>query len=71
MVLRPESHGQPLPEKAGHHSRGRLERVLRAGKFAVTTELAPPDSALADDVFERASIFDGYVDGMNATDGSG
>ncbi|MCP3690007.1 MAG: methylenetetrahydrofolate reductase, partial [Gammaproteobacteria bacterium] len=47
------------------------ERVLRAGKFAVTTELAPPDSALADDVFERASIFDGYVDGMNATDGSG
>ncbi len=62
---------QPLPEKAGHHSHGRLERVLRAGHFAVTTELAPPDSALAEDVFERAGIFDGYVDGMNATDGSG
>ncbi len=71
MILRHESHGQPLPEKAGHHSHGRLERVLREGIFAVTTELAPPDSALAEDVFERASIFDGYVDGMNATDGSG
>ena len=63
--------GLPLPEKPGHSSLGRLERVLRSGKFAVTAELAPPDSALADDVFERARLFDGYVDGMNATDGSG
>ncbi len=72
MIAIQENHpGQPLPEKAGHHSRGRLERVLRAGKFAVTAELAPPDSALAEDVYERAQVFDGYVDGMNATDGSG
>jgi len=72
MIAIQENHpGQPLPEKAGHHSRGRLERVLRAGKFAVTAELAPPDSALAEDVYERAEVFDGYVDGMNATDGSG
>ncbi len=63
--------GLPLPEKKGHVSLGRLERVLRSGKFAVTAELAPPDSALAEDVFERARMFDGYVDGMNATDGSG
>jgi methylenetetrahydrofolate reductase (NADPH) len=63
--------GLPLPEKKGHSSLGRLERLLRAGKFAVTAELAPPDSALAEDVFERARMFDGYVDGMNATDGSG
>ncbi len=62
---------EPLPEKEGHVSRGRLERVLRSGRFAVTAELAPPDSALADDVYERARVFDGYVDGMNATDGSG
>ena len=60
-----------LPLKEGHYSRGRLERVLRAGKFAVTAELAPPDSALAQDVYDRARVFDGYVDGMNATDGSG
>ncbi len=63
--------GSPLPVKEGHVSRGRLERVLRAGKFAVTAELAPPDSALAEDVYERARVFDGCVDGMNATDGSG
>lgn len=63
--------GEPLPEMAGHVSRGRLERILRSGKFAVTAELAPPDSALAEDVYERARVFDGYVDGMNATDGSG
>jgi len=63
--------GSPLPPQAGHVSRGRFERVLRSGKFAVTAELAPPDSALADDVYERARMFDGYVDGMNATDGSG
>ena len=35
--------GSPLPEKSGHVSRGRLERVLRSGTFAVTAELAPPD----------------------------
>ncbi len=63
--------GQPLPELEGHTSLGRLERVLRAGKFAVTAELAPPDSANREDVYERARLFDGYVDGMNATDGSG
>lgn len=63
--------GSPLPQLPGHSSTGRLERVLRAGHFAVTAELAPPDSALAEDVYERARLFDGYVDGMNATDGSG
>jgi len=72
VSLAPHSSlGSPLPELAGHVSRGRLERVLRSGKFAVTAELAPPDSALAEDVYERARMFDGYVDGMNATDGSG
>jgi methylenetetrahydrofolate reductase (NADPH) len=65
------SPGTPLPQKEGHVSNGRLERVLRSGKFVVTAELAPPDSALAEDVYERARLFDGYVDGMNATDGSG
>ncbi len=63
--------GYPLPILAGHTSPGRLERVLRAGAFAVTTELAPPDSADPEDVLKRARIFDGYVDAINATDGSG
>jgi methylenetetrahydrofolate reductase (NADPH) len=63
--------GKPLPILPGHTSPGRFERVLRAGQFAVTAELAPPDSADADDVYGRARIFDGYVDAINATDGSG
>jgi methylenetetrahydrofolate reductase (NADPH) len=62
---------RPLPKKPGYVSAGRLEQVLKAGHFAITAELAPPDSALAEDVYERARVFDGYVDGMNATDGSG
>ena len=66
-----EPPARPLPQIEGHSSTGRLERVLRAGHFVVTAELAPPDSALAEDVYERARLFDGYVDGMNATDGSG
>jgi len=63
--------GYPLPILPGHTSPGRLERVLRAGKFAVTTEMAPPDSADPEEVYRRARIFDGYVDAINATDGSG
>jgi len=63
--------GYPLPILPGHTSPGRFERVLRAGWFAVTTELAPPDSADPEDVYKRARVFDGYVDAINATDGSG
>jgi methylenetetrahydrofolate reductase (NADPH) len=63
--------GYPLPILPGHTSPGRLERVLRAGAFAVTSELDPPDSADPEDVYRRARIFDGYVDAINATDGSG
>ena len=63
--------GAPLPILPGHVSPGRFERVLRAGAFAVTAELAPPDSADPEEVYARARIFDGYVDAINATDGSG
>ena len=63
--------GYSLPILPGHYSPGRLERVLRAGKFAITAELAPPDSADAEDVYRRAKVFDGHVDAINATDGSG
>ena len=66
-----EDISAPLPPLPGHTSRGRLERVLRAGEFAVTAELNPPDSADPNEVFERGAIFDGWVDGINATDGSG
>lgn len=63
--------GYPLPLLPGHSSPGRLERTLRAGHFVVTSELAPPDSADPAAVYERAALFDGYVDAINATDGSG
>jgi methylenetetrahydrofolate reductase (NADPH) len=63
--------GYPLPILAGHTSPGRLERVLRAGQFAITSELAPPDSADPEEVYQRARMFDRYVDAINATDGSG
>lgn len=61
----------PLPEVPGFSSLGRLERVLKRGEFAVTAELNPPDSADPQEVYDRVSVFDGWVDGVNATDGSG
>jgi len=67
----PLDQGAPLAPLPGHSSRGRLERVLRAGEFAVTAELSPPDSADPTEVFALARIFDGWVDAINATDGSG
>jgi len=70
-ILKLDEHESPLPPEPGHSSRGRLERILRAGEFAVTAELNPPDSADPNDVFERGAVFDGWVDGINATDGSG
>ncbi len=63
--------GENLPILAGHVSPGRLERLLRAGIFTVTAEIAPPDSADPREVYQRARVFDGYVDAINATDGSG
>ncbi len=63
--------GDPLPPLPGHSSRGRLERVLRAGKFAVTAELNPPDSADPREVYERALVLSEVCDAINATDASG
>lgn len=59
------------PVLEGHSSGGRLERVLRSGKFAVTAELNPPDSADPNDVFERARPLADSCDAINATDASG
>ncbi|MFZ1681142.1 MAG: methylenetetrahydrofolate reductase [Rhizobiaceae bacterium] len=67
----PVDPGLPLDPLPGHSSRGRLERILRRGEFAVTAELNPPDSANPEEVYERARIFDGWVDGINAVDASG
>lgn len=61
----------PSERLPGHSSATRFEQVLRAGHFAVSAELAPPDSADPNEVYERAALFDGWVDAINATDGSG
>jgi methylenetetrahydrofolate reductase (NADPH) len=55
------------PWRAG----GRLERVLRAGLFAVTAELNPPDSADPQAVYDAALVLSEVADAINATDASG
>lgn len=60
---------RPPPE--GHVSHSRLERVLRAGRFAVTAESNPPDSADPEDVYQAAQPLGEVVDAINATDASG
>jgi methylenetetrahydrofolate reductase (NADPH) len=52
-------------------SGSRLERVLRSGRFAVTAELNPPDSADPEEVYEAALVLSRVCDAINATDGSG
>ena len=49
----------------------RLERVLRSGRFAVTAELNPPDSANPQDVYDAALALSEVCDAINATDASG
>lgn len=52
-------------------SGSRLERVLRSGRFAVTAELNPPDSADPQSVYEAALVLSEVADAINATDASG
>lgn len=61
----------PAATPAPDHSGGRLESVLQSGAFAITAELSPPDSADPAQVYAQAHLFDGCVDAINATDGSG
>ncbi|MBU0728918.1 MAG: acetyl-CoA decarbonylase/synthase complex subunit delta, partial [Proteobacteria bacterium] len=49
-------------------SGSRLERILTAGKFAVTGELGPPKNADPAIVREKARILKGHVDAVNITD---
>jgi len=54
-----------------YKSDGRLERVLRSGRFAVTAELNPPDSANPQAVYDAALVLSSVCDAINATDASG
>ncbi|MGB5511292.1 MAG: methylenetetrahydrofolate reductase [Woeseiaceae bacterium] len=52
-------------------SEGSFEKLLRSGKFAVTCELSPPDSADPQRVLDAAAMLSGSSHALNATDGSG
>ena len=54
-----------------HAAGGRLERVLRAGLFAVTAELNAPDSAEPQEVYDATLVLSEVADAINATDASG
>ena len=72
MTELPGDHIRPYEDPPpGMSSGSRLERALRAGKFAVTAELNPPDSADPADVFEAARPLSEVCDAINATDASG
>ena len=54
-----------------NRTNGRFETSLRSGKFVVTTEVTPPDSAEPQDVLKASQTLGCYADALNVTDGSG
>jgi len=52
----------------GYKSGSNLEKVLRAGNFAVTAELGPPKNADGEVIRKKAAILKGFVDAANITD---
>ncbi|UCD98516.1 MAG: methylenetetrahydrofolate reductase [Chloroflexota bacterium] len=56
------------PSTNGYLVGSNLERVLRAGHFAVTGELGPPQSADREVIREKAALLKGYCDAVNITD---
>jgi len=52
----------------GHLADSNLERVLRAGHFAATAELGPPQSADGEIIRKKAALLKGYCDAVNITD---
>lgn len=52
----------------GYLAGSNLERVLRAGHFAVTGELGPPQSADAKVIRQKAALLRGGCDAVNITD---
>ncbi|MCS7041039.1 MAG: hypothetical protein NZP34_15635, partial [Caldilineales bacterium] len=69
MTHHPPSDDQPM--EAQFTAGSRLERVLRSGRFAVTAELNPPDSANPQEVYDAALVLSEVCDAINATDASG
>ncbi|MFN2157812.1 MAG: methylenetetrahydrofolate reductase [Anaerolineae bacterium] len=57
-----------MVEGNGYVAGSNLEKVLRAGHFAVTGELGPPTDANVDVIRDKAQHFVGTVDSVNITD---
>lgn len=63
-----EVRGEEKMSSNGYLVGSSLERILRAGHFAVTGELGPPQSADGQVIREKANLLKGYCDGVNITD---
>jgi len=57
-----------MAETNGYLSGSNLEKVLRAGHFAVTAELGPPQSSDVESIREKARLLQGCCDAVNITD---
>jgi len=57
-----------MSETNGLKSGSRLERLLRAGHFATTGELGPPQGADGDEIRHKAKLLKGKCDAVNITD---
>jgi 5,10-methylenetetrahydrofolate reductase len=72
-IMKPDAPPELKPEElcAPGREPGRLERAFASGRFAITAELSPPDSADRHDLLRRATALRGLVDAINVTDGAG
>jgi methylenetetrahydrofolate reductase (NADPH) len=52
----------------GYKSGSNLEKILRAGHFAVTGELGPPQSADGEEIRHKSHYLQGVTDAVNITD---
>ena len=58
-----------IEERAsGYESGSNLEKILRAGHFAVTGELGPPQGADPEHILRKAKLLHGLTDAVNITD---
>jgi methylenetetrahydrofolate reductase (NADPH) len=57
-----------MSDSNGFKSGSRLERILRAGHFAVTAELGPPQNADPEVIRKKARLLRGVCDAANLTD---
>ena len=57
-----------MNEQNGMKGGSNLEKVLRAGHFAVTCECGPPKGADVEKLLEKAKLIKGFVDAANVTD---